>query len=196
MNFMLSNRVTLLLTALTTITLAGCQTTAPSVRPDPAAQTAASATTQAVTPSMRTTQAQNQVPSVLFRLAQTEQAQGLTEVKLSDGSLWVQPQPVLSRADLSGVEPLQTQQGQALVRFHFNQIGARKLAEISRRFPGKLLMLTINNQLVAAPRLSDPLIDGVMVIPVTNAQQALAIAQGIAGVAPAHAPTAQAKPAK
>ena len=174
---------------LAAATLTGCKTTEPALRPDPAPPTVAGsqtapATTHPVTPAMRPARAQTQVPSVLFRLAQTEPAQGLSEVKLSDGSLWIQPQAVLSRADLSGVEPLQTQQGQALVRFHFNPIGARKLAEISRRFEGKLLVLTINNQLAAAPRLGEPLTDGVMVIPVTSPQQAVAIAQTIAGTSP------------
>lgn len=152
--------------------MAGCQTTGPAQRAAAASNAVAEAPQQAFA---------QQPTEVLFRLAQPEQAQGLSELRLSDGSLWVLPQPVLSRADLTSVEPVQSQQGQAFVRFGFNQEGARKLSELSRRFQGKLLVLTVADNLVAVPRLSEPLTQGAMVVAVSSGEEAMAIARAIAG---------------
>ncbi|TKR57078.1 preprotein translocase subunit SecD [Allopusillimonas ginsengisoli] len=154
--------------------LAGCETTAP-------AQKAAAANNAAVAAAQPAASQQARATQVFFRLAQTESASGLSELRLSDGSLWVLPQPVLSRADLASVEPLQTEKGQALVRFGFNQTGARKLSELSRRYQGKLLVLTIADNLVAVPRMREPLTQGAMVVTVASSEQAMAIARAIGG---------------
>lgn len=161
----------------TAVLLAGCQTTAPPQK----AAAANNATVAAAQPAVSQHAQQQQATQVLFRLAQTELATGLSELRLSDGSLWVLPQPVLSRADLASVEPLQTEQGQALVRFGFNQDGARKLSELSRRYQGKLLVLTVADKLVAVPRISEPLTQGAMVVSVASSEQAMAIARAIGG---------------
>ncbi|KAA0890597.1 preprotein translocase subunit SecD [Pusillimonas sp. ANT_WB101] len=158
----------------TAVLLAGCETTAP-------AQKAAAANNATVAAAQPAASQQAQATQVFFRLAQTESAEGLSELQLSDGSLWVLPQPVLSRADLASVEPLQTKQGQALVRFGFNQEGARKLSELSRRYQGKLMVVTIADNLVAVPRISEPLTQGAMVVSVASSEQAMAIARAVAG---------------
>ncbi|MFT0545818.1 SecDF P1 head subdomain-containing protein [Allopusillimonas ginsengisoli] len=158
----------------TAVLLAGCETTAP-------AQKAAAANNAAVAAAQPAASQQARATQVFFRLAQTESASGLSELRLSDGSLWVLPQPVLSRADLASVEPLQTEKGQALVRFGFNQTGARKLSELSRRYQGKLLVLTIADNLVAVPRMREPLTQGAMVVTVASSEQAMAIARAIGG---------------
>lgn len=161
----------------TAVLLAGCETTAPAQK----AAAANNATVAAAQTAASPQQQQQQATQVFFRLAQTESAEGLSELQLSDGSLWVLPQPVLSRADLASVEPLQTKQGQALVRFGFNQEGARKLSELSRRYQGKLMVVTIADNLVAVPRISEPLTQGAMVVAVANSEQAMAIARAVAG---------------
>ena len=155
------------------VALAGCQAAGPAQR----AATAGNAENSARQQGARQPPHQAEV---FFRLAQAEKAKGLSELRLSSGSIWVLPQPVLSRGDLSSVEPIQTQQGKAFVRFGFTQDGARKLLELSRRFQGKLLVLTIDNDLVAVPRIGKPLTQGEMVVGVASGKQAVAIARAIA----------------
>ncbi|HWK60588.1 MAG TPA: preprotein translocase subunit SecD [Eoetvoesiella sp.] len=155
------------------VALAGCQAAGPAQR----AATEGNAENTVRQPGARQPRHRAEV---FFRLAQAKEAKGLSELRLSGGSIWVLPQPVLSRADLSSVEPIQTQQGRAFVRFGFTQEGARKLQALSRRFPGKLLVLTIDNDLVAAPRIGKPLTQGEMVVGVASGKQAMAIARAIA----------------
>lgn len=157
----------------TVVALAGCQTAGPAQQAATTAHAANSAQQQGARESRQQAQ-------VFFWLAQAEEGKGLSELRLSSGSIWVLPQPVLSRGDLSSVEPIQTKQGKAYVRFGFTQEGARKLSTLSRRFQGKLLVLAVDNKLVAAPRIGKPLTQGEMVIGVASGQQAVAIASAIA----------------
>jgi len=123
---------------------------------------------------------QAQHARVEFRLAQLQPAAGLHEVKLRDGSLWMASQPVLTRADLTGVQPRRTSSGHPYVRFVFSQEGAQKLAAISRQFPGKLLALTLDDTLVAAPQIQGPISTGVLDVGFGSDEQAVGVAREVA----------------
>ena len=120
-----------------------------------------------------------QVP-VAFFLAQEKQEEGLTELKLADGSLWALPDAVLTRADLSSVEPRRTNEGQAFVRFGFNQQGAAKLAQISQRFAGNVLMVAVGNDVVGLTRIDAGLSDA-LDFGMASDEQAVAVADAVAG---------------
>ncbi|MGB6102994.1 MAG: hypothetical protein WBF88_03955 [Pusillimonas sp.] len=176
--------------------LAGCQHTAPSQQMAQAQSRASQPAmaeqaprqagasqqipSQSATPRQGSTQ-QNAIQraSVDFRLAQTDAASGLTELKLPDRSVWFLPQPVLTRADLASVEPRRTQQGQSYVRFGFSQDGAQKLAAVSQRYPGKLLLLTLNNTLIAVPQIQAALSNGILDVGFSSDQQAMDVVRQI-----------------
>lgn len=178
------------------VVLAGCQT-APSkdkavMAPSTPGQTAPE---QAMPPA----QSVGASP-VEFYLAQTQAAQGLMEVKLPDGALYMQRQAVLTRADLIESAALVDKQGQNFVGLRFSEAGARKLNDISSQNIGKMLALVVERQLVAAPRISEPLNRGVLAFSVSSAQEANELAtaiRGDAGGAPAQGmqPARGAKPA-
>lgn len=151
------------------VLLAGCQTPAQSPQRTQAAPTVAQPAPPQPTQS-----------SVDFRLGQTTAAQGLSELKLSGGSLWLVAQPVMTKSDLSAVEPRQTAQGQAYVRLQFNEAGAQKLTAINSQFAGKLLAITINNVLVAAPVIQKEAVKGILDVPFENSAQAVSAARSIA----------------
>lgn len=160
---------------LSTIFLAGCQNM-------PRKQAAAPANPPGQQTATRQQSASATQPaSVDFRLAQAQPAAGLKELKFADGAIWYLPQPVLARSDLVRVEPLQTKKGQAYVRFVFSQEGARKLEAISKRYPGKLLVLTLNNSLIAVPQIPGPIINGQLDVGFRTAQQAVGVAREIVG---------------
>lgn len=175
---------------MATVLLAGCQTPgnkagtgSASSGAAPAAGTTPPAGAPA-TPAPSTTPAAS---SVGFYIAQTDSAPNLMQVKLSDATVYVQPQPVLTRADLTEAAALVDRQGQNFVGLRFSPEGARKLAQISSQNVGKLLVLVINGQLVAAPRIAEPLNRGVLAFGVDSAQTATEIAARVRGDAPAAA---------
>jgi hypothetical protein len=153
------------------VLLAACQTTKPNQRPS---QSPTASSTQ-------TAQPQTAAPAVDFRLAQTQQAKNLVEVKLGKQSIWVLPAPVLTRSDLSGVGPVKDKKGAAFVRFAFNPAGAQKLAAVSKQNVGKLLVLSVNGSLVAVPRIGAPVTEGILNIPAGSEQRAVAITNAIVG---------------
>ena len=116
-----------------------------------------------------------------FRLAQRAKAAGLSELKFPDGSLWYNPQPVLTRADLSGVEPRRTADGHPYLRFTFSALGAQKLAALTKQYRGRLLVLTLNNSLESVYAIGQPIQSGVLDIGVKSDQEAVRAVKTIAG---------------
>lgn len=176
--------------AVLTLALAGCQTP-PKQGADSTSDAGASQAQPAATAS-----------AVEFFVAQATTAPGLTEVKIPDGSLFLQKQPVLTRADLSEAAALVDRQGQNFVGLRFTEAGARKLNDVSSQNIGNMLALVIDRELVAAPRIAEPLNRGVLAFGVPSAQAASDIAAKIRGdqgdgkgqAAPAPAKPAPAQP--
>src|SRR5690606_19021803 len=89
--------------------------------------------------------------------------------------------PALTRGDLAEAAAMVDDQGQHFVGLRFNEAGARKLAEVSSGNVGKTMMLAVNRQVVAMPRIAEPLDRGVLAFRVDSAEQARAIAMAIRG---------------
>jgi preprotein translocase subunit SecD len=172
-----------------TLALAGCKTV--PTKSTPAAQAPATQQGSANAPSNApaNTQQPVSVSPVEFYIAQTEAGDNLTKITLPDGALYIQQQPVLTRADLTESAALVDKKGQNFVGLRFSPDGARKLTDISTSNVGKILALVVDRQLVAAPRISEPLNRGVLAFAVPTAQDANDLAlrirgQGAAGAAP------------
>lgn len=147
----------------------------------PATAPGAAANPGATPQSAQAAAGQQQGTPVFFLLAQQDQAQGLSELKLKDGSVWYLPQAALSRDDLTRVTPMQQKDGKGVLRFDFNPAGAKKLADLSRRYQGKLLVLVVGHDVVAIPRMEGAMTEGTMFIVVQSPAQAQAITRAIAG---------------
>ncbi|MBO9357895.1 preprotein translocase subunit SecD [Bordetella petrii] len=160
--------------AVLTLVLAGCKT-APQKDADAAAQPQ-SQTAQPATAAV-----------VEFYVAQAQAGPDLMEVKIPDGSLFMQRQPVLTRGDLTEAAALVDRQGQNFVGLRFTEEGARKLNDVSSQNIGNMLALVIDRELVAAPRIAEPLNRGVLAFSVSSAQAASEIAAKIRGDQPAPA---------
>jgi len=135
------------------------------------------------------------VMPVEFFIAQLEPGAGLQELKLSDGSIYVQQAPVLTRNDLAEAAAMVDKEGQHFVGLRFNEAGARRLADVSGQNLGKLMVLAVNREMVAAPRIAEPLDRGVLAFRVGSQQEAAEIAAAIrgepAGAAQGQPPTGQ-----
>src|SRR3546814_7351737 len=122
--------------AVLTLVLSGCKT-APQKDADAAAKPQA---TQPATAAV-----------VEFYVAQSQTGPGLMEVKIPDGSLFMQRQPVLTRSDLTEAAALVDRKGQNFVGLRFTEEGARKLNDVSSQNIGHMLALVIDRDLADAP---------------------------------------------
>lgn len=162
-----------------TLALAGCKTI-PTKTDDGAQTSGASKIEQPAAAAI-----------VEFYIAQAQGGPGLTEVRLSDGVLHMQKQPVLTRNDLTEAAALVDGNGRHFVGLRFTEGGARKLSEISSQHLGKVLVLVIDQNIVAAPRINEPLNRGVLAFSVPSAAAATEIAARIRGEADAALPAAR-----
>lgn len=166
------------------LALAGCQTPSKteSASTDTMAATGAPGAAQPGAAGTAGGQAgQATSTGVEFYIAQTEAGPGLMELPLKDGSLYVQRTPALTRDDLAEAAAMVDKAGQNFVGLRFNEAGARKLTEVSTANVGNRLVLVIDRELIAAPRIAEPLDRGVLAFATPNAQAAADIAAAIRG---------------
>ncbi|WP_143322684.1 hypothetical protein [Candidimonas nitroreducens] len=163
--------------------LTACQHLAP--KPD-AAQAPPAAPTMAAPPAFvapRPPPQQAQKAAVGFMLAQGQQAQGLSPLKTAKGMIWVLPRPAMTQADLGRVEARRWDKGQPFVRFGFSPEGAKKLANISSRYKGKILVVAVGSSIIGLMRLDGPVGNGTLDLPVASERAAIDIANAV-GLAP------------
>lgn len=127
------------------------------------------------------TQAQQQGAPVAVFLADTTVQTGWTPVSLESGTLYVNPQPVITRADLSGIQAGSNKQGEGLLALELNEAGKKKVADITTRNPKKRLALVVGRTMMAAPGYTTPVTSGQLVFAVGTEENATAAARAIAG---------------
>lgn len=130
-----------------------------------------------------TIQAQRQGAPVAVFLADTTIHSGWTPVNLDAGTLYVNPQPVITRADLSGIQAGANKKGEGLLALELNDAGKKKVADITTRNPNKRLALVVGRTMMAAPGYSTPVTSGHLIFAVGTEENATAAARAIAGAA-------------
>lgn len=122
-----------------------------------------------------------QAPQVDFYVGMPQAVPGLIQVDGPDGPLWLYPQVIVQRNDLTRVASVRTEQGRHLVRFQLNSLGARKLAEVSSGNVGALLVLVMEDQVAQVARIGEPLKQGMIYLSMPDddaAQRLLKRVQG------------------
>ncbi|WP_237172992.1 SecDF P1 head subdomain-containing protein [Paracandidimonas lactea] len=162
------------------VILAACQTPAQKTATAPAAAdtTAPASAQQQPAPQPAARQG---APVAVF-LADTAVQTGWTPVDIPDGKLYVNPQPVITRADLSGVQAGTNKAGDGLLALGLNEEGKRKIVDITTKNPNKRLALVVGRTMLAAPGYSTPVNTEHLVFVVGTEQNATAAARAIAGV--------------
>ncbi|NYT85814.1 SecDF P1 head subdomain-containing protein [Pollutimonas harenae] len=129
-------------------------------------------------------QAQQQGAPVAVFLADTVEQSGWTSVNVQGGSLFVNPQPIVTRADLSGIQAGANKDGEGLLALELNDAGKAKVAKATTDHPNKRLALVVGRTMLAAPGYSSPVTTGQLVFAVGTEQNATAAARAIAGAPP------------
>lgn len=151
------------------LTLAGCQNM-PSTSPQTSSEHAPPSTTEAHT-----------VQPVAIYLAQLQPGSELVTVQVPEGIIYLQPRPILTRKDLTEAAALADRQGGNFIGLRFTPEGAERLRGASQRNAGAMLALVIGRELVAAPRITEPLERGILAFKVPSAQAAESLAARIRG---------------
>src|SRR5690606_36271084 len=152
--------------------LAACQTV-PGTQPTEAEPQA---------PAETSVQASSQGAPVAVFLADTVSQQGWTPVQIQSGTLYVNPQPVITRDDLVGVQAGTSQEGTGLLALALNNVGQKKVTDITTQNPNKRLALVVGRTMLAAPSFTTPVTTEQLVFAVGTEDNATAAARAIAGV--------------
>ncbi|MBB5217218.1 SecDF P1 head subdomain-containing protein [Parapusillimonas granuli] len=177
-----------LIAPLSLALLAACQTTqgpgaASTASTAPAAQSAPAPAQPSATPARPDAgPAQAQGAAVAVYIADTAQQTGWTPVSLQSGTLYVNPQPIITRSDLSGVQAGSNKQGDGLLALELNEQGKGKVSDATTQNPNKRLALVVGRTLLAVPSYSTPVTTGQLIFAVGTEENATAAARAIAGV--------------
>src|SRR5690554_2542670 len=184
---------------LALMALAACQT-APvqqdAASTEPSDTTVATTTPEAPMETPTQPAAAQGAPVAVF-LADTTTQSGWQAVPIgSDSTLYLDPTPIVTRDDLTGVQAGSNQQGQGLLALMLNDDARNLVLDMTTRNPNKRLALVVGSTLMAAPGYAEPVSTGQLIFPVGTESNATAAARAIAGVdesgAPAVSPTGSA----
>jgi len=179
--------------ALAVLTLAACQTAPVQQGAAPQPTDRASSAPAAPAPGPATPEAtqpasEQGAPVAVF-LADMVQQEGWREIPVgADSRLYLDPQPVITRDDLTGVQAGANQEGQGLLALMVSDEARGRLEQLTSRHPNKRLALVVGRTLMAAPAYTDSVNSGQLIFPVGTEANAMAAARAIAGVDEAGAP--------
>lgn len=176
--------LTRIIAPLSLFVLAACQTTPTQTdvaTPDAAAapQTAQESA-QETTPPMQQAQADG-APVAVF-LASSDAREGWQPIELDVGTLYLNPQPVILREDLTGVQAGASEEGDGLLALELGPNGQRSLVQATTDHPNMRLALIVGRTLLAAPGYNEPVTTPHLIFVVGTEQNALSAARAIAGV--------------
>ena len=114
-----------------------------------------------------------------FYLGQQKPANGLVRFKTRESEVWMAPQPVMTRADLSSVQPRRGATGQPFVRFMFSSEGARKFEQITARYHGKILVVSVGKTVIDVLLLDAVVTNGMLDVMTHTDQTAVDISNAI-----------------
>jgi preprotein translocase subunit SecD len=80
--------------------------------------------------------------------------------KGESGAIAVQRRALLTGDMLVDAQPGYSQYGQSVVNFRFDNLGARKFADITRRNTGKPFAIVLDDVVITAPNINEPILGG------------------------------------
>lgn len=172
-----------ILASISLLVLAACQTTPPAQTDAGAPEsTAAPETAQSPEQESAAQQASAQGAPVAVFLASSDAREGWQPVELEAGSLYLNPEPVVIRDDLTGVQAGASQDGDGLLALELNTDGQSRVTQATTDNPNMRLALIVGQTMLAAPGYNAPVTTPHLIFVVGTEENALAAARAIAGV--------------
>ena len=102
---------------------------------------------------------------VEFRLAETEPAEGLTQMAIPglEEKFYLQDEVLLSNEDIAFAFPVK-RRDHSVIELTLTQAGTDKFAQITRENIGKRIGVLIDGKLVMAPTIRAPILEGKAII--------------------------------
>ena len=89
-----------------------------------------------------------------FRIYPSDKGEG-------GGELLLREQPVVQGADLADAQPgFDSRNGEPVINFRFNQIGARKFANFTKDHVGRPFAIVLDDKVLSAPVVREPILGG------------------------------------
>ncbi|MBC2771153.1 SecDF P1 head subdomain-containing protein [Pusillimonas minor] len=131
-----------------------------------------------------TVQATRQGAPVAVFLADTENHAGWRAVQIQAGTIYLNPQPIITRDDLDDVRAGTSAQGEGLLALGLTELGKKKVEDITGANPNMRLALVVGRTMMAAPGYTTAVSTDQLVFGVGTEANATAAARAIAGVPP------------
>ena len=105
------------------------------------------------------------IAAILFGIAVQAQAQftmnaasddavpGWQKMEIEGRSVWVNPTPALTSADIQGAEPATDRNYGQFVKVIFTEAGARKMRELTTAQMNKPIVIVLDGKLISAPKV-------------------------------------------
>lgn len=135
----------------------------------------------AIWDAMYPSEPENLAPYAFHIASQTEQADLLPWTDTQGRqTLYLQREPILTRADVKAASPMVDPSGQFFVAIRLTDAGSRKLARVSVEHVGQSLALVTGNYLMGAALIQGPIDKGLFAMAVTSRSSAIALADFLA----------------
>jgi preprotein translocase subunit SecD len=85
--------------------------------------------------------------------ASDEAVPGWPKMEIEGGSVWVNPMPALTSADIQGAEPATDRSYGQFVKVVFTDAGARKMRDLSTTQMNKLIAMVLDGKVIMAPKV-------------------------------------------
>jgi|SRR5690625_846161 len=120
--------------------------------------------------------------SVAVFVADFDEQEGWHPVALESGHLYINPEPVILRDDLTGIQAGKSEDNEGLLALSLSTAGQERVKDATTQYPNMRLALIVGNTLLAAPGYSDPVVNEHLIFAVGTEENAMAVARAIAGV--------------
>jgi len=120
---------------------------------------------------------------VTVLVADTLEQEGWLAVPVQGGMLYLNPQPVVTRSDLTGVQAGRGRSSEGLLALGLSLEAQIRLRNVTTQFANKRLALVIGRNMVAAPGYTAPVSSDRLVFPVGTPQNAAEAVLAITGEA-------------
>lgn len=91
--------------------------------------------------------------------ASDEAVPGWQKMQIEDRTVWVNPTPALTAADIQGAEPATDRNNGQFVSLVFTENGAKKMRDLSTAQMNKLIAMVLDGRLIMAPRVRSVITD-------------------------------------